>query len=101
MYIIIEILAEILFEWTVFSSLESLHQLHWTGGVMLGAMLFAHWCYFGAGAIALVFSREKPIPTNSDNLNRIKRMTSVVLDPKELLKVMEMEGEDSNDTFEA
>jgi hypothetical protein len=100
LYIIIEILAEILFEWTVFSTLESMHQLHWTAGVMLGAMLFAHWCYFGAGAIALVFSREKAIPTNSDNLNSIKRMTSLVLDPKEIQKRMEIEGEESNDTFE-
>ena len=101
LYIILEILVKIWFEWTAFSSLESIHKLHWLGGVILGGMLFAHWCYFGAGAIALVFSGEEAIPTNSDNVNRIRRVSMVGtydsnFDLEEVRKICN-EEEDSHD----
>ena len=38
------------------------------------SMLFAHWCYFGAGILALVALREKDDVISTDQGN-MKRMT--------------------------
>ena len=52
-YIILETIIEIWWEWTAFSVLETVHEYHWVGGMAIFSMLFAHWCYFGAGLFAL------------------------------------------------
>ena len=85
-YIIIATSLEVWFEWTSFSVLEKFHQIHWVGGVLVLSMVFAHWCYFGAGLITLVFLREKEEPTNHDKVGRLRQMKSVCFtyDPDEL-----------------
>jgi len=52
-YTAIEIVLEVWFEWTAITSLEVLHQAHWTGGIMVGSMLFAHWMYLISGTVGL------------------------------------------------
>ncbi|KAL7447770.1 hypothetical protein ACHAXS_000089, partial [Conticribra weissflogii] len=71
-YIIIEIILEIWFGWNAFSCIESIHELHWMGGVIVASMLFAHWCYFLAGAINLAFNREsEEVACNTDHVKRM------------------------------
>lgn len=79
MYIIIVTILEVWFEWTMFSTLEHVHKLHWIGGILVLSMLVAHWCYFGAGLISLIFMREKGIivTTNLNNVEKIQTMGSV------------------------
>ena len=73
LYIILEILIEVWFEWNIFSSLESLYKLHWLYGMISLAMLFAHWCYFGAGISGLIFSGEMSTPTSHKLAKHIAR----------------------------
>ena len=58
-YCVIEILLEIWFEWNAITTLEEVHQIHWTGGIIAGSMLFAHWIYFIAGGIDLIVDAQK------------------------------------------
>lgn len=78
-YIIIVSILEVWFEWASFSSLESYHKQHWVGGVICFSMLAAHWCYFGAGFISLIFKRERAevIATNLDHVHKFQEMKSV------------------------
>ena len=94
LYIIIATSLEVWFEWTSFSVLEKFHKIHWVGGVIVLSMVFAHWCYFGAGLISLVFLREKEELTSHDKVRRLSQMKSVrfTYDPNELsLRSEEME----------
>ena len=45
-YIVIEVLIEVWWEWTAFLTLEAISKLHWVGGVILLSMLFAHVSLF-------------------------------------------------------
>ena len=58
-FCVIEILLEIWFEWNAITTLEEVHQVHWTGGIIGGSMLFAHWIYFTAGGINLIVDAQK------------------------------------------
>lgn len=42
-YVLVETLLEIWFEWSLFSSLENVDNLHWIWGVLSISMVFAHW----------------------------------------------------------
>jgi len=53
-YVLVETLLEIWFEWSLFSSLENVDNLHWIWGVLSISMVFAHWCYFVAGGISIM-----------------------------------------------
>lgn len=57
-YIIIVTVLEGYFEWTMFSVYERVWALHWIAGVRVPSMLFAHWCYYLAGILRLLFVRE-------------------------------------------
>lgn len=59
LYIVLETILEMWWEWTAFSVLEIVHEYHWTGGVAILSMLFAHWCYFGGGFLALFVTKAK------------------------------------------
>jgi len=54
-YVAIAVILEVWFEWTTFSILEKVYQQHWVWGIIVLPMLFAHWCYFGAGGVSLLF----------------------------------------------
>ena len=41
-YILLECIIEAWWEWTVFSAIVALQELHWMGGVIALSMLFAH-----------------------------------------------------------
>jgi len=69
-YCVIEILLEIWFEWNAFTTLEEVHQIHWTGGIIAGLMLFAHWIYFIAGGINLIVDAQKAQKNKSKLLNK-------------------------------
>ena len=53
------ILVEVFFEWLAISSLEILHKLHWTGGIIIASMLFAHWMYIIAGGLDLLHTTKR------------------------------------------
>ena len=55
LYILIELLLEIWFEWIIFSRLEKwVYEYHLVGPMAAGIMLMAHWMYFVAGGLALL-----------------------------------------------
>ena len=64
-YIVLEIILEFVFEWAAFSSLEKCYDITWIGGVIILSMVFAHWCYFGAGILNVLFMREVDEVTNT------------------------------------
>ena len=64
-YIVLEIILEFVFEWAAFSSLEKCYDISWIGGVIILSMVFAHWCYFGAGILNVLFMREVDEVTNT------------------------------------
>ena len=86
LYIMIATSLEVWFEWTSFSVLEKVHKIHWVGGVLVLSMVFAHWCYFAAGLISVVFLRENEELTNNDKVRRLSQMKYVrfTYDPDEL-----------------
>ena len=77
LYIILESLVEAWWEWTAFSVLESIHELHWTGGMTIAAMIWAHWCYFGGGLIELLCVKEEASvhPLAEQETDNIRRLT--------------------------
>ena len=56
-YVLIETVLEIWFEWTAIPLLPYIHMIHWTGGMIGGGMLFAHWLYFIGGFVSLLAER--------------------------------------------
>jgi hypothetical protein len=70
-YCVLELLAEAWFEWVALSNLEALYMGHWTGGVLVGSMLFAHWLYFVAGTVSLFVTKENSDIDQVEHLNRI------------------------------
>eukprot|EP00522_Entomoneis_paludosa_P018381 CAMPEP_0172454616 /NCGR_PEP_ID=MMETSP1065-20121228/11550_1 /TAXON_ID=265537 /ORGANISM="Amphiprora paludosa, Strain CCMP125" /LENGTH=373 /DNA_ID=CAMNT_0013206967 /DNA_START=218 /DNA_END=1335 /DNA_ORIENTATION=- len=80
-YVALQLILEAWFEWTILSSLEVVHNLHWTGGVLVGAMIFAHWLYLVAGGLSLFVTEEEDtqvIGTDVDHF--LKYVTSSVFD---------------------
>lgn len=57
-YMAVEILLEVWFEWTVLSLLEELHKEHWVAGIVAASMLVSHWLYFIAGGLGVYFDRR-------------------------------------------
>jgi hypothetical protein len=53
-YMVVELVLEAWFEWTVISDFWYLYEAHWTGALGTGIFLFAHWLYL-AGAAAELF----------------------------------------------
>lgn len=70
LYIVCEVIIEAWWEWTAFSVLPAIHELHWVGGVIILSMLFAHWCYFGAGIFVMIAAGRK----TDDNSNELSIM---------------------------
>eukprot|EP00977_Amphora_coffeiformis_P028418 scaffold35012_cov214-Amphora_coffeaeformis.AAC.6 len=58
-YIVLVLLMEVAFEWSMFSDIENLYRGSWMLGALALVMLFAHWLYLAAGAIDLVLTRAK------------------------------------------
>ena len=73
MYVTIELILEVWFEWNAFAYIEILNQYHWLGGVGTGSMLVAHWLYFLAGILGLFNSNV--VSTDSNHT----KLTSFVL----------------------
>lgn len=73
LYITIEFVLEIWFEWTVLSNFEFYHSNHWTSEVAAIGMLVAHWLWLVAGGIGM-FSRSKD--SNKDHINRGSRVST-------------------------
>ena len=48
-YILIEIVLEAWFEWSILSNYENIVRNHWTVVLATSVMLFAHWMNFAAG----------------------------------------------------
>jgi len=59
LYILVEVILEVLFEWTVFSNFERYSSNHWTAAVAAAGMLLAHWMWFTSGTVVLVSSNIK------------------------------------------
>lgn len=97
LYIILEILVEAWWEWTAFSVLESIHELHWTGGITIAAMIWAHWCYFGGGIIALLFGKEEAsaLFVAKQDIENIRRLTCLSFGPFNLEEMESMEGSEN------
>lgn len=98
-YSVVETILEVWFEWTCFSVLEVVHEIHWIAGVILFSQLFAHWCYFGAGILSLVIFRKKDemVTTTSDNILRVQQVASrrsLFLNPEELRGLNEEEEDE-------
>jgi hypothetical protein len=76
LYVVVETILEVWFEWTVISSLEALHNDHWVAGIVATSMLFAHWLYFIAGGLKLVFANKENLSDEISNssLRRIQHM---------------------------
>jgi len=93
-YTAIEILLEVWFEWTAITSLELLHQAHWTGGVILGSMLFAHWMYLICGTMRLFVANVEvnpsEIPDEAPPLDRLKRKSIEHADPNLMLETLKL-----------
>ena len=53
-YILIEIVLEAWFEWSILSNYENIVRNHWTVVLATSVMLFAHWMYFAAGGLSLL-----------------------------------------------
>ena len=53
-YVVVELLLEAWFEWTVMSDFYFIRELHWTAALATGVLLFAHWLYLIAGGLDLV-----------------------------------------------
>jgi len=53
LYLSVEILLEVWFEWTVFSSFEQYTSNHWTLELAAAGLLFAHWIWFLSGGVRL------------------------------------------------
>lgn len=92
LYVVLEVIGEVWFEWSFLSSLENLHNLHWTGGVGSSTMLFAHWMYFLAGGLSLFISSDSLDADHSLNdlknlrcnhLEEMKKKKTIVLDDLE------------------
>jgi hypothetical protein len=57
-YIVLECIIEAWWEWTAFSVIVAVQELHWMGGIIVLSMLFAHWCYFGGGLFGMLLVKE-------------------------------------------
>jgi len=84
-YTIIEILLEVWAEWSAITSLELLHEAHWTGGVFISSLLFAHWIYFISGTMGLfvanVEENSSEILDEASLLDRLKSKSIEHADP--------------------
>ena len=76
LYIVLETILEMWWEWTAFSVIEIVHEYHWTGGVAILSMLFAHWCYFGGGFLALFVTKVEEDKRDDNELfgGRLERV---------------------------
>lgn len=74
-YIAVEILLEVWFEWTVLSLLEEVHKEHWVAGIVAVSMLVSHWLYFIAGGLGVYLDRSGIASQAGDKpLRRLKTL---------------------------
>ena len=73
--------------------------VHWTGGVILGTMLFAHWSYFIAGAISLFFLNDQTKISSLNDLTENYRRFST-WDTRPVVAALGNEGNSSEDLEE-
>jgi hypothetical protein len=57
-YIAVELFLEAWFEWVALSNLEYAWYYSWTGSMLGGSMLFAHWAYLIAGGLSLINPKD-------------------------------------------
>ncbi|GFH55455.1 hypothetical protein CTEN210_11931 [Chaetoceros tenuissimus] len=81
LYIVLECIIEVWWEWTAFSVIAPVQELHWTGGIIIMSMLFAHWCYFGGGIFASLFAEDE----NNGDEHRESRLIRAVGDRSHVL----------------
>jgi len=74
-YIVVEMVLEVWFEWTILSLLEMLHKDHWVAGVIAIVMLFAHWLYFISGVLS--FCTNVSSTTTSSKDPSLQRLATV------------------------
>merc|ERR1712211_97222 len=106
LYIVVETILEVWFEWTVLSSLEALHNDHWVAGIVATSMLFAHWLYFIAGGLGLVFANNKNLSneeiSTSDisHLKHMKQLHSLELIKEEDSELLKQSTDDESEMLE-
>lgn len=72
-YMAVEILLEVWFEWTVLSLLEEVHKEHWVAGIVAASMLVSHWMYFIAGGLGVYLDKSGIASQSSSSaLSRLK-----------------------------
>ena len=59
LYMVIQVLLEIWFEWTVLSNFEHYASNHWTAEVAASWMLLAHWMWLVSASLSLVTMKSK------------------------------------------
>ena len=73
LYVFIEFVLEIWFQWSVFSNFELYSLNHWTAEVAAFGMVIAHWLWIFAGGIGIL----KESPQQEDTLSHHNRRGSI------------------------
>jgi len=71
-YTVMLLIVEAWFEYTLFSNLEIIHQIHPVGGVMTAVMLLAHWMWLCTGILGLLSVEKDEQEDTNNNLVPIK-----------------------------